>query len=135
MEIQGHGHDQARNSKTVADFLHQNSSRSKGGRSNIVTAVVVHDDADGKVDAGRNATAKRKSLGILARVCHLRDDGKIGWNATKCENNRSDGCHGLRKCRLTEELPCRNIRALLRRFRGAVLNTDGDGKREHYDSC
>ena len=88
MKIQGHRHDQARNSKTVADFLHQNSSRSKGRRSNIVTAVVVHDDANGKVDTGRNATAKCESLGVFARVCHLRDDGKIRWYSAEPTEQR-----------------------------------------------
>lgn len=135
MKIQGHGHYQSRNCKTVADFLHQDSGRSKGGRSDVVTAVVVYDDADSKVHAGCNATAECESLGVFARVCHLRDNGKVGWNSAKCEDDRSNGCHSFRECRLAEKLPCRDIGTILRRLRGTILNANRDGKREHYDNC
>lgn len=135
MEIQGHRHDQTRNSKTVADFLHQDSSRSKGRRSNIVAAVVVHDDANGEVNAGRDSTAECEGLRIFSWVCHLRDNGKIGGNATEGKDNRSNGCHSFRERRLAEKLPCRYVGTILRRLRGTILNANRDGKREHYDNC
>jgi hypothetical protein len=126
MKIQGHGHDQSRDRETIADFLHQNTGGSECRRSNVVAAVVVHNNADGKIYTSRNATAQCESLRVFSRVCHLRDDGKVGWYAAESKDDRCNCCHSFRKCRCTEELICRDIRTVLRRLCRAILNADSN---------
>jgi hypothetical protein len=135
MKIQGHGHNKSRDCKTIANFLHQNTSRSECRRSNVVATVVVHDDADGKVDTSRNTTAKCESLRVFSRVCHLRDDGEVGRHAAESEDDRGNCSHSFRKCRLTEEPVRRDVRTVLRRGCRAILNADSNSKREDYIHC
>lgn len=89
--------EETRESNTVADFLHQETGRSQSRGREVLTRVVVDDDADGAavrpvcmwkervlIQVGRrhDRVTDDQSLGKLLGSCHLGDGAKVHWVAT-----------------------------------------------------
>ena len=91
MNVQDLGDKKTRKNQAVADFLHENTSRSKSRRSHIRTAIVVDNDSDDDVDNGGSSLADQNRAGVESWVLHLGCDGKVGWNScrAKCSSQHS----------------------------------------------
>lgn len=71
VDVQDLGHKKTRKNQSIANFLHENTSRSKSRRSHIRTAIVVDDDTDDDVNDGSGSLADQNRAGVKARVLHL----------------------------------------------------------------
>jgi hypothetical protein len=132
VSVEGSRDDQTRKSQTVGDLLDSLSSRSESRRSNIGTAVVVHNNADNDVNDSDDALAKDQSLLVVLGLSHLSSDREEDRSSTVGENESSDGGHSFSEGRGVEELVVGLPDAVLGGEVGAVLNTNGDGD---YKDC
>ena len=132
VNVQDLSHEKTGKDQAVADFLHENTSRSKSRRSHIRTAVVVDNDSDNDVNNRGGSLADQNRACVETRVLHLRCDGKIGWNASVTENQRCHSRHGLGKGRRAHDLPVRGPGTLGRSIGRAILNASGNRESEDY---
>jgi hypothetical protein len=86
VDVQDLGHEKARKDQAVANFLHENTSRPKGRRSHIRTAVVIDNDTNDDVDNGGGPLADQDGSGVEARVLHLGCDREVSWQAAVCQD-------------------------------------------------
>lgn len=71
VDVQDLGHKKTRKNQSIANFLHENTSRSKSRRSHIRAAIVVDNDSDDDVNDGSGSLADQNRAGVKARVLHL----------------------------------------------------------------
>ena len=130
VNVQDLSHEKTWKDQAVADFLHENTSRSKSRRSHIRTAVVVDNDSDDDVNNRGGSLADQNRAGVKPRVLHLRCDGKIGWNASVTKNQRCHSRHSLGKSRVPHNFPVRSPGALRGRIGRTILDTSGNRESE-----
>ena len=88
MEHNGAGHKQTGQREAIADPLHGKASRAQRGRSNVRAAEIVDDNADHKVGDRHGTLTDDEGAGIMARLAHLRHDGKEGRRSGVSKNKR-----------------------------------------------
>lgn len=79
--------NQSRKSQSVADLLHQRSSRTKSGRSNVRSTEIVDNNSNGNVHRSHDRLAANHSLCVMTRVAHLRSDVEEGWRSSISKND------------------------------------------------
>ena len=131
MNVQDLSHEKTWKDQAVADFLHENTSRSKSRRSHIRTAVVVDNDSDDDVNNCSGSLADQNRAGVKTRVLHLRCDGEIGWNASVTKNQRCYSRHSLGKSRAPHNFPVRSPGPLRGRIGWTILDTSGNRESEN----
>jgi hypothetical protein len=87
VNVQDLGDKKTRKNQAVADFLHENTSRSESRRSHIRTAEVVDNDSDDDVNHGGGSLADQNGAGVKPGVLHLRCDRKVGWNSCRAKSS------------------------------------------------
>lgn len=119
--------EQARQRESIGHPLDKGTGRAKRRRGHVRPAVVVHDHGDDEVDAGRGRLRAQQRAGVLLRVAHLGNNGKVSRGAGAREYKGRHGRDALGKGGVVVEELVVGHPGAGRSVGRAILYADADG--------
>jgi len=121
-------YEQTWNSKTITNFLHQDTSRSEGRTGDVLTSVVVDDGSDNEVDHRDGTLADQDTFGVILDVPHFSDDVEETWCSGISKDDDVESVDGIDETGVGGSLDDNFERTSLRCGTGSIGDTTGDGQ-------
>ena len=128
MRVDDAPYEQTWDSKTITNLLHQDTSGSKGGTSNVLTSVVVDDGSDDEVDHSNSRLTNQDTFSVIFYVPHFSDDVEETWCSSVSEDDDVESVDGIDETGVGGSLDGNFERTSLRCGAGSIGNTAGDGQ-------
>ena len=128
MRVDDAPYEQTWDSKTVTNLLHQNTSRTKGGTSNVLPSVVVDDGSDNEVDHSDSRLTDQDTFGVILDIPHFSDNVEETWCSGISEDDDVESVDGIDETGVGGSLDGNFERTSLRCGTWSIGDTTGDGQ-------